>query len=246
MSAESALGMLTDPAALNVLTIPEGLRATEIYAAIDEKLGEPEGTTEQVAGNADLGLPAWADGEVEGFLFPTRYDVSDDSTPEDLLTAMVDRAEREFADIDIEGQAEELGMTPREVLTTASLIQAEAQEAEDFGRVSRVIHNRLDQEMRLEFDSTINYAMGRSTLDTTIEDTQYDSPYNTYVEYGLPPGPIDNPGHQAIEAALNPTEGDWLYFVTVSEGDTRFTADYEEHQQNVQDFNDAQEQEGDG
>jgi uncharacterized YceG family protein len=241
MSAESALAMLTDPAALNVLTIPEGLRATSIYAMIDEKLGEPEGTTEQVAENADLGLPGWADGDVEGFLFPARYDVGDDTTPEDLLTAMVERAEQEFTDIDLESQAQEIDRTPREVLTIASLIQAEAQEAQDFGRVSRVIYNRLDVDMRLEFDSTINYAMGRSTLDVSIEDTQFDSPYNTYVEYGLPPGPIDNPGHQAIEAALHPTEGNWLYFVTVSEGDTRFTDDFDEHQQNVEDFNNAQE-----
>ena len=123
-------------------------------------------------------------------------------------------------------------------------------EDEDFGKVSRVIANRLEIDMRLQFDSTVNYALGRSTLDVSIEDTQIDSPYNTYVEYGLPPGPICNPGHQALEAALNPTPGDWLYFVTVSEGDTRFTADPEEHEQNVQDFNEAQrnrsEQEGNG
>ncbi|MGP3969110.1 endolytic transglycosylase MltG [Streptomyces sp. 6N223] len=245
MSAESALAMLTDPAALNVLTLPEGWRATRIYAAIDEKLGEPEGTTQQVAENADLGLPDWAGDDIEGFLFPARYDVGVDTTPEDLLTAMVDRAEQEFTDIDLEAQAQEIGRTPREILTIASLIQAEAQEPQDFGRVSRVIYNRLEQDMKLEFDSTLNYAMGRSTLDVSIEDTQFDSPYNTYVEFGLPPGPIDNPGHQAIEAALNPTEGNWLYFVTVSEGDTRFTDSYDEHQQNVEEFNQAQ-QEGDG
>jgi peptidoglycan lytic transglycosylase G len=245
MSAESAVEMLLDPAAVNALTIPEGLRATDVYAAIDEQLGEPEGTTEDVAGTADLGLPQWAEGDVEGFLFPARYDVGEDTTPEELLGEMVDRAEQEFTDIDLEGQAQEIGQTPHEVLTVASLIQAEAQEPHDFGRVSRVIYNRLEQDMRLEFDSTINYAMGRSTVNTSVEDTQFDSPYNTYVEYGLPPGPIDNPGHQAIEAALNPTDGNWLYFVTVSEGDTRFTDDYDEHQQNVEDFNTAQ-QEGDG
>ncbi len=243
MSAESALQMLTDPSTLNVLTIPEGLRATEVYAAIDEKLGEPEGTTEDVAETADLGLPEYAEGDVEGFLFPARYDVGGDTTPEELLTAMVERAEEEFATIDLESQAAELDRSPREVITIASLIQAEAQEDDEFGRVSRVIHNRLAQDMRLEFDSTINYAMGRSTLDTSIEDTQFDSPYNTYVEFGLPPGPIDNPGHQALEAALDPAEGPWLYFVTVSPGDTRFTDDFDEHQRNVDDFNAAQSDE---
>ncbi|MEO3755674.1 endolytic transglycosylase MltG [Streptomyces sp. B6B3] len=241
MSAESALQMLTDPSTLNVLTIPEGLRATEVYAAIDEKLGQPEGTTEDVAESADLGLPEYAEGDVEGFLFPARYDVGAETTPEELLTSMVDRAEQEFAEIDLESQAAELDRSPREIITVASLIQAEAQEDEEFGRVSRVIYNRLEQDMRLEFDSTINYAMGRSTLNTSIEDTQFDSPYNTYVEFGLPPGPIDNPGHQALEAALNPADGPWLYFVTVSPGDTRFTDDFDEHQANVDDFNAAQE-----
>ncbi|MDT0308779.1 endolytic transglycosylase MltG [Streptomyces sp. DSM 44917] len=241
MSAESALTLLLDPSAANVLIIPEGRRATEIYALVDQALGEPEGTTEEVAANADLGLPDWAGGDVEGFLFPSRYSVGEDTTPEALLTEMVDRAEATFTDLDLAGRAGTIDRSPREVLVIASLIEAEAQQDEEFGRVSRVIHNRLAQDMRLEFDSTINYAMGRSTLETSIEDTQYASPYNTYVEFGLPPGPIDNPGEQAIEAALNPTDGDWLYFVTVREGDTRFTADYDEHLRNVEAFNEAQE-----
>lgn len=250
MSAEAALEMLTDPASRNNLTIPEGWRATQVYAAIDQRLGLDEGTTEQVAEEADLGLPDWAEGDPEGFLFPSTYPVGQETTPEDVLRDMIDHAEAEFEEIDLESAAAEAGMTPREALVTASLVQAEAQEDEDFGKVSRVIANRLEIDMRLQFDSTVNYALGRSTLDVSIEDTQIDSPYNTYVEYGLPPGPICNPGHQALEAALNPTPGDWLYFVTVSEGDTRFTADPEEHEQNVQDFNEAQrnrsEQEGNG
>lgn len=240
MSAEAAVAALTDPEALNTLTIPEGKRATDIYAMIDERLGLAGGATEEAADSADLGLPDWAEGDPEGFLFPARYDVGGNTTPEDLLTEMVRRAEAEFDGISLETAAEQLGHTPREVLTIASLIQAEAQEDEEFGKVSRVIYNRLDIDMRLQFDSTINYALGRSTLDVSIDDTELDSPYNTYVEYGLPPGPIDNPGHQALEAALNPTEGDWLFFVTVEPGDTRFTADDEEHERNVEDFNEAQ------
>ncbi|SOD61279.1 UPF0755 protein [Streptomyces zhaozhouensis] len=240
MSAEAAVAAMTDPEALNTLTIPEGKRATDIYALIDERLGLGEGETEQVAESADLGLPDWAEGDPEGFLFPSRYDVGGDVTAEELLTEMVDRAEAEFDGISLETAAEQLGHTPREVLTIASLIQAEAQEDDEFGKVARVVYNRLDIDMKLQFDSTINYALGRSTLDVSLDDTNLDSPYNTYVEYGLPPGPIDNPGHQALEAALNPTEGDWLFFVTVEPGDTRFTADDEEHERNVQDFNEVQ------
>ncbi|TDC18983.1 endolytic transglycosylase MltG [Streptomyces sp. 8K308] len=244
MSAASAMALMLDPASLSTFTIPEGRRATEIYALIDERLGLEEGTTAEVAETADLGLPDFAEGEAEGFLFPTRYDVGEDTTPEDLLRAMVDRAEAEFAEIDLEGQAEDVGRTPREILIVASLIEAEGQTEEEFGKVSRVIYNRLEQDMMLQFDSTINYAMGRSTLDTSLADTEFDSPYNTYRELGLPPGPIANPGHDAIEAALNPTEGPWLYFVTVTEGDTRFTDDFAEHERNVEEFNAANQ--GDG
>ncbi|MDT0268902.1 endolytic transglycosylase MltG [Streptomyces sp. DSM 44915] len=240
MSAEAALAALTDPEALNVLTIPEGRRATEIYAMIDERLELAEGTTEEVAETADLGLPDWAEGDPEGFLFPARYDVGGETAPEDLLAEMVDRAEAEFEGISLETAASQLGHSPREMIIIASLIEAEAQADEEFGKVSRVVHNRLAIDMRLQFDSTINYAMGRSTLDVSFGDTELDSPYNTYQEYGLPPGPINNPGHQALEAALNPTEGDWLFFVTVEQGDTRFTADDEEHERNVQDFNEVQ------
>ncbi|WP_059008435.1 endolytic transglycosylase MltG [Streptomyces specialis] len=250
MSAEAAVELLLDPSAVSALTIPEGLRATQVYATVDTYLGLAEGTTEEVAGTADLGLPDWAEGDPEGFLFPTRYDIASDTAPEEVLRQMVDRAEAEFEEIGLAEEAARLDRSPREILVIASLIQAEAQADDEFGKVSRVIYNRLDIDMMLQFDSTINYAMGRSTLDTSIADTQLESPYNTYQEYGLPPGPIDNPGHQAIEAALNPTDGDWLYFVTVRPGDTRFTADPDEHDRNVADFNEAQaqarEEEGDG
>ncbi|MFP8960903.1 endolytic transglycosylase MltG [Streptomyces nanhaiensis] len=242
MSSAAAIEMMLDPSSQNALIIAEGKRSSEIYALIDEKLGLAEGTTEKAAEKADLGLPEWAEGNPEGFLFPAKYTVGDKTKPEDLLRKMVERAEREFAKIDLETQAAKVDKTPYEVVIIASLIQAEAQEDDEFGKVSRVIYNRLDPgntatNGRLEFDSTINYAMGRSTLDVSIEDTDLDSPYNTYRNKGLPPGPIDNPGHQAFEAALNPTEGGWLYFVTVKPGDTRFSEDIEEHNRHVEDFN---------
>jgi UPF0755 protein len=242
MSSAAAIEMMLDPSSQNALIIAEGKRSSEIYALIDEKLGLAEGATEKVAENTDLGLPEWAKGNPEGFLFPAKYTVGDKTKPEDLLRKMVDRAEREFAKIDLEAQAAKVDKTPYEVVIIASLIQAEAQEDDEFGKVARVIYNRLDPgntatNGRLEFDSTINYAMGRSTLDVSLEDTDLDSPYNTYRNKGLPPGPIDNPGHQAFEAALNPTEGGWLYFVTVRPGDTRFSEDIEEHNRHVEEFN---------
>lgn len=240
MSGVNAVDLMLDPASQNGLIVSEGWRASQIYDAVDKKLDVAKGTTKKAAGSGKIGLPKWAKGKPEGFLFPSKYSVSEKSKPEDVLGQMVKRAEAEYSKTGLEAAAKKTGKTPEQIITIASLIQAEAQQDHEFGKVSRVIYNRLDQDMRLGFDSTINYAMGRSTLDTTLTDTKYPSPYNTYLHEGLPPGPIGNPGHQAIEAALKPTKGDWLFFVTVKPGDTRFTADEHEHQKNVEDFNDVQ------
>ncbi|MCL2554694.1 MAG: endolytic transglycosylase MltG [Actinomycetia bacterium] len=244
MSASAAVSMMLDPASQNAMIIPEGLRATAVYAAIDKKLGLAAGTTAKSVKGVNVGLPSWAKGDIEGFLWPAKYSVAKGTKPADLIKQMVSRANAEYTKDDLQADAAKLHRTPREIITIASLIQAEAQDPEDFGKVSRVIYNRLDQGTALGFDSTINYAMGRSTLDTSTKDTQYPSPYNTYTHKGLPPGPIDNPGHDAIEAALNPTPGKWLYFVTVKPHDTRFAVTYADHQKNVAEFNKYQKEHG--
>lgn len=240
MSAAAAVTMMLDPASQNAMIIPEGWRATRIYQAIDTKLHLKAGTTASAVKGANVGLPSWAHGNLEGFLFPAKYSIAKTMKPLDVVKQMVNQANAEYTKDGLENSATRLGKSPEDILRIASLVQAEAQESADFGKVSRVIYNRLDQNMALGFDSTLNYAMGRSTLNTTNKDTRYASPYNTYLHKGLPPGPIDNPGHEAIEAALNPTAGKWLYFVTVKPGDTRFAETYAEHQKNVQAFNDYQ------
>ncbi len=244
MSAAAAIALMMDPASQNSIIIPEGFRASQIYARLDRRLGLSSGTTQAAAKSADLGLPSYANGNPEGFLFPSRYGLSKSGKPADILAQMVKQAQAEYAKDDLEARAQQMGMTPYQIIIIASLIQAEAQQPQDFGKVSRVIYNRLAQHMALGFDSTINYALGRSTLHTTTADTRLDSPYNTYLHKGLPPGPIDNPGHEAIEAALNPEAGNWLYFVTVKPGDTRFTASAAEHERNVQAFNQYQRTHG--
>jgi uncharacterized YceG family protein len=245
MSATSAVLLLLDPASQSSLTVPEGWRATQVYAALDKRLGLAAGTTAGVAKKNKLGLPSYdKGGNPEGFLYPSRYSAAKGGDPAAILKQMVQRATAEYSADGLQAKAAKVGRTPYEIVVIASLIQAEAQEPQDFGRVSRVIYNRLAQNMALGFDSTINYAKGRSTLDTTTADTHFDSPYNTYLHKGLPPGPIDNPGHQAIEAALNPTPGDWLYFVTVKPGDTRFTASEAQHEKNVAAFNEYQREHG--
>ena len=118
--------------------------------------------------------------------------------------------------------------TPYELLTIASLVQTEGT-PEVFGNVARVIYNRLEKGIALQFDSTVHYALNRrGEIRVSVEDTKVKSPYNTFLRQGLPPGPIGSPTRDAIDAALNPPLGDWLYFVTVKPRDTRFTSSYDQ------------------
>ncbi|MFP3986408.1 endolytic transglycosylase MltG [Streptomyces sp. E11-3] len=219
------------------LLIPEGWRSNQVYEAVDKALGVPAGTAKKAAGKARLKLPGDAGGNPEGYLFPATYPIGGQSTPTSVLSYMVNTANKKFGASAVIQGADRNAVSVYQTVTIASIVQAEAETKEDMGKVARVVYNRLDRGMPLQMDSTINYALNRSTLDTTSTDTKIESPYNTYARMGLPPTPIANPGDDAIKAALNPTEGDWLYFVTVKPGDTRFTADYAEQQRNVDEFN---------
>ncbi|MFC7011123.1 endolytic transglycosylase MltG [Streptomyces viridiviolaceus] len=215
------------------LVIPAGWRATQVYEAVDKTLDLPAGTTQQSLAQAELDLPNDAEGNPEGYLYPATYPLGDQPTPEKLLAAMVDTANRKFLGAPIAAGAQRNALNVYQAVTIASIVQAEAATKDDMGRVARVIFNRLARGMPLQMNSTVNYATGRTGLQPTVEDTRIDSPYNSYQRMGLPPTPIDNPGEDAMRAAINPTPGDWLYFVTVKPGDTRFTADRAEHERNV-------------
>ncbi|WP_030615444.1 endolytic transglycosylase MltG [Streptomyces sclerotialus] len=227
------------------LTLPEGWRASQAYAAVDKALRVAPGTTEKAAKRAAaarnpakrLRLPAEAKGNPEGYLYPATYPVDENTTPRSLLSFMVNTARQKYAADGLPPTARPGGLSAYETVVAASVVQAEADTPQDMGKVARVIRNRLDKGMPLQMDSTLNYGLGRSTLNTSHADTRTDSPYNTYRHKGLPPTPIGNPGQDATRAAVSPPKGDWLYFVTVRPGDTRFTADYEEHRDNVREFN---------
>lgn len=219
------------------LLVPEGRRATQVYASVDKVLDVTPGTTAKAADAARLELPDAAGRNPEGYLFPATYPVEDGATPAGLLAYMVDTARERFGTDRVTAGARRNGVTVYQTVTIASIVQAEADTPADMGRVARVVHNRLAKDMPLQMDSTLNYALNRSTLDTTHSETKTASPYNTYEFRGLPPTPIGNPGEEATNAAINPPRGDWLYFVTVAPGDTRFTADYAEHRRNVEEFN---------
>ena len=215
------------------LVVPQGWRASQVYDAIDKTLDLPAGTTKKSLAKADLKLPNEAQGNPEGYLFPATYPLREKATPQELLSRMVDTANKKFNGAPIAAGAQRNAMNVYQAVTVASIVQAEATGKADMGKVARVIFNRLERGMPLQMDSTVDYALGRSAPSATAADSEVDSPYNSYRRMGLPPTPIDNPGEDAVRAAISPTPGDWLYFVTVKPGDTRFTAELAEHQRNV-------------
>lgn len=216
MSSAAALALLLDPKsrAGNQITIPEGHRAIEVFELLAKKTGisvrEFQTAAKKTGG---LGLPAYAKGKVEGYLYPGRYDLDPNGSAEQILKQMVDRFNNEAESVDLVGKARDAKMSPATVMTLASLIQAEGGKPSDLPKISQVIYNRVAKGMPLQFDTTVLYALNKRTLTVTNEDLKVDSPYNTYKHKGLPPGPIANPGPDAIEAALAPKEGPWLYFI---------------------------------
>ena len=237
LPAEAALEILVDPGNLvqNTVTIPEGLRVEDTLAVLSEKTDIPVEEFEQaVEKSGAIGLPSYANGNAEGYLFPATYAFAPNADATEMLSAMVDRWRQAAEEADLEARAEELGYRPGEVMIVASLVESEANRDEDRGKVARVIYNRLETDATnglLQIDATVNYALGRDLgLALDSEDLQVNSPYNTRRYPGLPPGPIESPGDEAIEAAVNPTPGDWVYYVTVNldTGETKFTEDYDE------------------
>jgi UPF0755 protein len=232
MSAEGALDLLLDPASKvqTEVTIPEGLRIDETITRLSAASDIPKKDFAKALQDPKaLKLPRYAEGSAEGFLFPATYTFDPDASAKDMLKTMVQRYKQAASESGLEDGAAAMGYTPREALIVASLVQAEVA-VRDFGKASRVIRNRLDQGMTLGLDSTVNYALNSDDLTLVDEQLQVDSPYNTYVHIGLPPGPINSPGQAAMEAAVNPPDGNWLYFIAVAPGSdkTRFTDSYDE------------------
>jgi len=213
MSSAAAVALLLDPAAkAGVVNVIEGKWASEIFTQLSKQTGIPVGAFKKVDPKA-LGLPASAKGRVEGYLFPAQYNLPPKATATQLLKLMVDRFKQEIATINVGAGAKRVHRTPAEIITIASMIQEEAGKPGDYGKISRVIYNRLAKPMRMQFDTTVLYALQKRTLDVRNRHLEVQSPYNTYLHDGLPPGPIGNPGMAAIKAALNPTAGAWLWFV---------------------------------
>ncbi|MFJ2177568.1 endolytic transglycosylase MltG [Streptomyces sp. NPDC087851] len=252
MSARNAVTKMLSPSSRNALIFPEGKRNEFVYEQIDKRLGLKKGETAAIAKAQakNLGLPKWANDNkgikdpLEGFLFPASYPVAKGTKPENVLKKMVARAKAEYEKQDIEAEAKKLKLSsPLQLLTIASLVQAEGKYKHDFDKVARVVYNRLQPENtetvgRLEFDSTVNYIKAQSRLDLGAVDDlrRIKDPYNTYDIKGLPPGPIGNPGADALHSSINPAEGPWYYFVSVTSDKTLFAVTNEEHEENRQEY----------
>ncbi|MFH8345389.1 endolytic transglycosylase MltG [Streptomyces sp. NPDC018045] len=253
MSAASAVRLMLDPKSRNGLTVREGLRNGAVYELIDKKLHLKPGTTKDVAVSQakDLGLPSWANGNpkikdpLEGFLYPSTYSVSGKAKPADVLKEMVARATREYAKYDLEENARKLDLkSPLDLITVASLTQAEGITHDDFRKMAAVVYNRLAPSntvtnQKLEFDSTYNYLKNQSKIDIgTREIRTFDDPYNTYFYKGLPPGPIGNPGADALKASIDPdNSAKWMFFISIDGKKTDFTTNLKDHEKLVEEFN---------
>jgi UPF0755 protein len=242
MSAKTALDVLVDPdnRIRNTVTIPEGLRTDQIVDVLVKKTKFSRADYERVLHDPRrLGLPSYAKGNPEGYLFPATYELSPDSTPSSILRGMVQRYQTAVSDLDIAKKAAALGYDVHDVMTVASIVQAEGRLSSDFPKIARVIYNRIEKKKPLQLDTSIVYIFKtKGKLTTTSKQRSVDSPYNTYTHTGLPPGPIAAPGANAIEAALKPADGPWLYFVTTDprNGAMSFATTYKQHQKNVAKF----------
>jgi len=224
---------------LEPVTVPEGLTADEIAALL--RPGDASGAEAfrraalDPAPISDLDPRAR---DLEGYLFPETYSLPRRAPEADIAAAMVARF-REVFDEPRRRRAAELGLSVRDVVILASLIEEETALAEERPLVSAVFHNRLKIGMKLDCDPTVVYALKRQGLyrgRLWLKDLQFPSPYNTYLHAGLPPGPISNPGLASIDAALHPAAEGYLYFVARGDGSHRFSRTLGEHLDAVRAF----------
>lgn len=233
MRAADAVSALLDPEnrVQTKVTVIEGWRVEQILAKLSSVTAVPvEEFTAAMADTAATGLPAEAGGSYEGWLFPATYTFEPDTTPAEMIAVMVAQT---VAVLDERGVA--AGDRER-VLTLASLVEQEAKTPEDRAKVARAITNRLDIDMKLDIDASVAYGAGKPGDELTETDLDTDTPYNLYLNTGLPPTPIASPSAVSIDAVLAPADGPWLFWVTINleTGETRFAETYAEHQANVE------------
>lgn len=221
--AQDALDQLLDAKRIgNLLSINEGAWNSEIKGAL-ARIGFSKVAISAAFSRVQVPKPY---ATLEGLLFPAQYSFDTATSIDEILQAMIERGKSELKRSGISSGQDKF--TPSQLLTIASLVQAEG-DRQDFAKISQVVRNRLTKGMPLQFDSTVHYVkQSRGSVFLSTQSTFINSPYNTYRKYGLPPGPINNPGYEAMYAATHPEAGTWLFFITVAPGDTRFTESLDE------------------
>jgi UPF0755 protein len=226
MKASLAVALMLEPSSLvdYRVTIPEGFTAAAIVARIAAATPITSAALQAAINNpTSLGLPSYAAGKVEGFLFPATYDVQPGETATEVLKAMVTRFDQAASDVKLAAGAQRLGLSEYDVITLASIVQREGRLIPDYSKIAEVFINRIHDHMRLDSDATLYYVLGPNHGPLTAADLALNSPYNTRLNAGLPPTPINSPGQAAIEAVLHHATGPYLYFVTIDQaGHTAF------------------------
>ncbi len=216
MSAASAIALLLQPSSLvqSTVVIPEGFTAADITSRIaaDTNISS---TALQAAlkDPSSLGLPSWANGHVEGLLFPATYSFAPGTSATQALSQMIARFNQEAATLHLKQASKAVGLSEYDAVILASIVQNEGKVLTDYPKIAEVFLNRMHNKMPLGSNATLAYVLHRAP--TTYSDLHTDSPYNTEFKPGLPPTPINSPGEAALQAVLHPTKGPWLYFVTL-------------------------------
>ena len=231
MSSQAALDAILDPngSVTNRVLIKEGLRANVILDKLSVQTGIPRSEFSAAAKQrAAIGLPADAV-SIEGYLFPATYTFSPKATAISILKTMISRMQEELDKFGVKDADR------HRVLTLASIIQKEARQEPDFYKVSRVFLNRIKAGMHLQSDATVSYGADSDTVNTTAAQRADNNGFNTYVHAGLPIGPISSPGAVAIDAALHPAAGSWLFFcaINLETGETVFSTTLADHEKAV-------------
>lgn len=240
ISAREVVGRLRAGAVwLHPLTVPEGLSAAEVAARISETgFGDVEAALAAVRDPAVIRDRDPQASDLEGYLFPDTYRFARGTPAADIVRAMIGRFETVTGE-PFRDRARAAGMTVREAVTLASMIEEETSVPGERSRISRVFHNRLARGMKLQCDPTVLYALRREGIEVgrlSRKDLQFDSPYNTYRVQGLPPGPICSPGAASLDAAVAPGPGDELYFVAKPGGGHTFTKTLDAHRRAVREW----------
>lgn len=237
MRAADAVAALLDPKNKIDLkiTIPEGFTLEQVIKRLVKVTGVSEDKVrEAMKDTKAIGLPDVANGNLEGWLAPKTYTIAPGQTIKELLKKMVSFTKKTLEDLKV----------PQDrwmhVLTVASIVEREVGQEKYYGKVARVIENRISDSNetggKLQMDSTVLYGLGKKGGIPTKNDIAKDTPYNTYIHKGLPPTPIGAPSELAIKASVAPEEGPWLYFVTVdlNTGETLFASTYDEQKANTE------------